>query len=237
MFPSTACIRWLEIVADSYVRAYARSGEEQATLAERIRSDLGKAYEPSWIPVAARLVRRLLRKSRGSKAEYRLFLSALKRRLSLDDEEEAARLYPLLADYPDTTNEHCNVVVSTAALYDKLFSEFLVRLLESRGEGHADASKEVAKKSRRDDLRALFQKFTGTALHKAVGQFGVRSLYGDWQDVTHRRNEYLHATPEAINRQMAEKAFNAAKNAFGLFSFLHNKYCLVPLPTGEGPSR
>jgi hypothetical protein len=227
MFPSMACIRWLEIVADSYVRAYARSGEEEAALAERIRSDLGKAYEPSWIPVAARLVRRLLRKSRGSKAEYRLFLDSLKRRLSLDNDEQAARLYPILASHPGTTNEHCNVVVSTAALYDRLFSDFLIRLLESRGESCTDARQEVRRAGRRDDLKDLFRKATGVTLPKAVAEFGVRGLYEGWRDTTKRRNDFLHVTPEAINRQMAERAFNAAKNALGLFAHLHNRFCLT----------
>lgn len=227
LFPGIACIKWLEMIADSYVRAYARAGEKQAALAEQIRSDLRRRAEPSWVVAAARNVRKLLRKSRGSQAEYKRVLDALQRRLSLDSQEQARRVYPLILEYSETTNDHCNVVVSTAALFESLFSDFLVRLLVSRGRAYGEARKTVAKMRRRDDLKKLFKETTRTPLLKAVGEFGVSGLYEGWQDVATRRNRFLHITPGAISADMAEKAFNIAKNAFGLFAYLHNRFCVA----------
>jgi hypothetical protein len=216
------------MIADSYVRAYARIGEKQAALAEEIRSDLKKSVEPSWVAAAARSVRKLLRKSRGSQAEYRKVLDVLQKRLPLENQEQAGRLFPMLWSYSETTNEHCNVVVSTAALYEKLFSDFLVRLLVSQGTTWPEAKQTVAKKPRRVDRIRIFEGITGASLDKAVGAFGVRGLYAGWQDIARRRNYFLHVTPGAINAAMAERAFNLAKNALALFAFLQNKYCVAP---------
>lgn len=230
VFPSVACIQWLELIADSYVRAYARTGEKQAELAEQIRSDLKKSFEPSWVAAAARSVRKLLRKSRGSQQEYRKVLDALQRRLSLENQDQAERVYPVLASYSDTTNDHCNVVVSTSALFERLFYDLLVRLLVSRGKDWAEARSTVAKMQRRVDRKRLFQEITKTSLEKAVREFGERGIYAGWQDIARRRNYYLHLTPGAISAAMAKRAFNLAKNAFGLFASLHNRFCAATAP-------
>ena len=227
VFPGYACIKWLKMIGDAYVRAYARTGEKQAELVEVIRSDFKRDIEPSWVAAAARSVRKLLRKSRGSNAEYRKVLDVLQKRLALENQEQAGRVFPMLWSYSETTNEHCNVVVSTAALFERLFSDLLVRLAGSRGSEWPDAKEIVAKTQRRVSRIRLFEKMTGTSLERSVREFGVRGLYAGWQDIARRRNLYLHVTPGAISAAMAERAFNLAKNAFGLFAFLHNKHCVT----------
>jgi len=227
IFPGHASIEWLEMIADSYVRAYARTSERKAAVADQIRSDLRRKIEPSWVVAAARNVRKLLRKSRGSQAEYKKVLEALQRRLSLESEEQARRAFPLVLEYSDTANEHCSVLVSTAALFEGLFNDFLVRLLVSRGMGNGEAKKKVAGIRRLNDREKLFERTAGATLRRAVGEFGVRGLYEKWHNMADRRNKFLHMTPGAISADMAEKAFNLAKNAFALFTFLHNKYCVT----------
>lgn len=227
LFPGIACIKWLEMIADSYVRAYARTGEKQAALAEQIRSDLKRSVKPSWVVAAARNVRKLVHKSRGSQAEYKKVLEALQRRLSLDSQEQTSRIYTLILGYSDTTNEHCSVVVSTAALFERLFSQFLVRLLVSEGRDYRESRKMVGRIRRRDHLRRLFNQTVRIPLHKAVGEFGVRGLYEGWQYTAERRNGFLHVTPRAVSADMAERAFKLAKDAFGLFAFLHNRFCVA----------
>jgi hypothetical protein len=234
MWPSMASIRWLQIIADSYLRAYQRVGEENAEMAKRISEDLRRECDPKWVANAARIVRKLLRQSRGSKREYRRFLESLKRRLQLDTEGDAVRLYPVLASHRGTTSEHYTVVVSTAALFDKLMSDFIMRLLQSRGDTQADAKRKVSQMHRRDDLKKSFRSATGVSLEKAVSGFKARGLYESWQQTNKRRNDTLHRTPEAVDSVFAEKAFDAAKNSFGLFAYLHNRFCLAAMRPSSG---
>lgn len=233
VFPSVVCLRRLEIVADSYAKAYAAAGEKQAALVEQSRQILGRTPERGWLETAVRNVRKLVRNSRGSDSDYKKFLEGLQRRLNLNSRDEASRLAYLLTTYTDTATDHRNVVTSTASLYEQLFREFLVELLISKGEDHQKARDSVSKLRRRDSGISKFKSITGVPLRDAVRRFPVRGLYESWQAIAKKRNEYLHVTPWAVNAQIAERAFDAAKNSFGLFSFLHNTYCLAPIPAGS----
>jgi len=229
-FPDLSCIRWLEMIGDAYVRANTRTGEKQAELVEIIRSDVKRDIEPSRVAAAASDVRRFLRKSRRSETDYDRMLSALQTNLSLDRREDAARVHSLLVRYFDTVNEHTNVVVLTGSLFERLFHNLLVQLLARRGMTDSEARKTVGKRRRREDSQELFWIATGTRLQKAVGEFGVPTIYEDCQSIADRRNKFLHITPGAISAEMAERAFDIAKNAFDLFAFLQNKYCVAKIP-------
>jgi hypothetical protein len=147
---------------------------------------------------------------------------------SLGAEEPRIRLYPLGGTFSDITGDHCNVVVWTVAMYERLFSDLLVRMLVSRGNQWVEAGEVVSKKCRRADLRKkLFKETSGISLEKAVDEFGVPGLYQGWQEVATRRNNFLHITPGAISADLAERAFEIAKNGFGLFAYLQNKCCVA----------
>ena len=233
MFPSGVCIRRLEIVAEAYVRAYAAASEKHGALAEDLRQILGRTPERSWLDSAVRRVRRLSRSSTNSGAEYEKFLHRLQQRLCVKDPNDSARIFYLLATYKDTSSEHYNVVTSTASLFEQLFREFLVELLVSKGEKYRDARRFVSDLRRWRQQEERFKSVTGAPLHKAIDGFGVTGLYQAWRDVAKRRNDYSHVSPWAVGAQTAESAFGAAKNAFGLFSYLHNAHCLAPVSAAE----
>jgi hypothetical protein len=121
-------------------------------------------------------------------------------------------------------------VVLTGSLFERLFHNLLVQLLARRGMTDSEARKTVGKRRRREDSQELFWIATGTRLQKAVGEFGVPTIYEDCQSIADRRNKFLHITPGAISAEMAERAFDIAKNAFDLFAFLQNKYCVAKIP-------
>lgn len=236
LFPSGVCIRRLEIVAESYVKAYSAASEKKAELAEDIRQVLGRIPEGSWMDSAVRQVQTLARRSTPSSARYDRFVARLQKRLALQSADETARIIYLLATYTGTSSEHYNVVTSTASLYEQLFREFLAQLLVSRGDGHAEARKSISKLRTWKKLKDQFENAVGISLHEAVEGFGEPHLYETWRRLAKHRNDYNHVNPWAISARTAEAAFDAAKNAFALFSFLHNAYCLAPVPavTVEG---
>jgi hypothetical protein len=227
IFPDISCIRWLEMIGDSYVTAYARTSEKQAELAEQIRSDLKRSCDAEWVAAALKKVRKLRRKSPGSTEEYNRFLETLQKRLSLDTREEGQRIYPYLASFEEPSNEHCNLVVSTESLYRKLLSGLIIRLLVSGGMAYVEARKKARTEWRYAELVRLFEKQAHITLREAVMGFGVRGLYDRWRHISTLRNRYSHESPLSVNSEVAEKAFDLAKNAFGLFAFLQNTYCVV----------
>jgi hypothetical protein len=227
IFPGLACITWLEMVGDAYLRATAGADEKKGALVDIIRSDFRPDIDPSWVRIAARKVRRLLRKSPRTETDYHRVLDEIQRRLSLRTREQACRAFSLLANSSDTVNEHSNVVVLTGSLFERLFHDLLVQVLARRGMTNPEAHRTVDKRRRREDLLELFWIATGTRPQEAIGEFGVRGLYEGWQDIADRRNKFLHVSPGVVSAVMAERAFNLAKNAFGLFAFLHNKHCVT----------
>lgn len=232
VFPSYSCIERLKAIADSYVRACARVSERQSALVDRISSDLKRTVEPLWVTEAALQVRKLLRGSRGARPEYERVYEALQRALSLQSQEQAARALPSVVKYSDAVTEHSYVVVSTAALFEGLLSDMLVRLLVVRGETESEARKRVRNTRRLCDLEKLFEETAGESLRQAVKPFGVRGSYECWRLIAERRNRFLHNSPGAVGIESAEKAFDLAKNAFGLFAFLHNRYCVTGCASG-----
>ena len=120
------------------------------------------------------------------------------------------------------------MVVWTAAIFERLFSEFLARLLVSRGQKWVEARQTITENGRRTNLTKQFKRITGTPFEKAVDEFGVRGLYHAWQETKKQRNYLLHSSPTAVGPDTAERAFEVAKNVIGLFAFLQNKYCIVP---------
>lgn len=234
VFPGYACVEWLKMIGDAYVRAAARTGAEQDELAGAIRPNSKRHIEASEVAAAASVIRRFFRKPHRSETDYRTVLGALQRSLSLGSQEQAVRVFSLLASYSDTSIEHTIVVVLTASLFERLLHDLLVQLLVGRGMTDAEARKTVGKRRRREELQELFWLASGTRLQKAVGEFGVPDLYEQWQSIADRRNKFLHITSRAISAQMAEKAFNVAKGAFPLFAFLQNKYCVAEIPDASG---
>lgn len=236
MFPSAISIRRLEIVAESYVKAYAAASEKKAELAQDVRQVLGRIPEASWMDSAIRQVQILARSSTRTDAKYERFVARLEKRLALQSRDETARIIYLLATYTETSSEHYNVVTSTASLYEQLFREFLAQLLVTRGDGHAHARKSVSKLRSWKKLKEQFENTAGIPFREAVVGFGEPHLYETWRRLAKHRNDFNHVNPWAISARTAEAAFNIAKNAFALFCFLHNAYCLAPVPaiTAEG---
>ena len=222
LYPDIASIRRLEMIADAFVQAYARTGERQAALAEQIRSDLRRSCDPSWVATAIRKVRKLRCKHPASAQDYAKLLATLQRRLSLDTPEQTQRVYFRLATYEETSTEHSNLVVLTTALFEGLFSELLIRLLVSRGTDYGDARVEVRRTRTFEGRRKLFERETHTPLRQAVRRFGHRGFYERWEYVRELRNRFAHQTPFAIGADALERAFNLAKDSFALFAFLHN---------------
>jgi hypothetical protein len=239
VFPGMLAVRWLEIVGECYVKAFAGAGKRQAALAEEARAILGRAPERSWLEGALRTLRRLARKHYVSPADSRERLRAFKKRLALRSQEESDRLWYLLATYRDTTNDHTGVVVATASLFEELLRELLTGVLVCKGEPYLKARDAVSMVRSRAQATALFKKLTGVSLSRAVREFPVPGLFDAWQEAARKRNDYVHITPSAVGAEASERAFNAAKNAFGLFSFLHNQYSLAPPRTRQvsGSSR
>ena len=233
-FPGYACIEWLKMIGDAYVRAAARTRARLDELAGAIRPNLKRDIKVPGLVAAAKDVRRFFRESDRSEAAYHRELSALQRRLSLATKEQAARAFSLLAGYSDTSIEYTTVVLLTASLFERLLHDLLIQLLVGRGMSGQQARKTVRKRHRREELHELFWVVTGTCLERAVGEFGVRGLYEAWQSVADRRNKFLHITSRAISADMAERAFNIAKCAFPLFAFLQNRYYAAEIPAAPG---
>ncbi len=227
LFPEVECIWRLGRVAKSYARANAEVQGRQAQLVERIRSELSTIYERSLLAAAARTAHGLASRSRRSEEGYSKLLDIIRRRLSLSAQEQAKRACGLLLAYSETTDEHGHVVTETANLFDRLLSDFLVRVLASRGVENPKARQRVHQLRSRHRKKRLFEEVTSARLDEAVNGYGVRGLYQKWQQVAKWRNDVQHVTLWAAGARRADSAFNIAKHAFGLFAFLHNKYCVT----------
>jgi hypothetical protein len=212
------------MIGGAYARAAARTHGRLRELAGVIRLSSGRHVETPAVAAAASHVRKFFRKRGRTEPAYRRELGAVQRRLALDTDEDAVRVFSLLASYSDTSIEHATVVVLTASLFERLLHDLLIKLLVGRGMSDPEARQTVRKRRRREELQELFWILTGTSLQKAVGEFGVRGLYEEWQSIADRRNKFLHITSGAISADMAEKAFDIAKRAFPLFALLQNRY-------------
>lgn len=226
LFPGVVHARRLEIVAECYVAACAHASQKKADLVKQIRQDLGITCDGEWAQKEARRLQVLVGRFRGSNEAYKRYIEGLQGRVCLNNADHLSRLIALLSTYTDTTLEHCNVVTATVSLFEGVFCELLVRLLVSRGKARPEA-KEAIPRAHKKRL-GMFAVLTGVPAKAAVDQYGVRGLYESWQELTSRRNSYLHTSPWAAGARSAEKAFNAAKHSFGLFALLNNTYCARP---------
>ena len=223
VFPRGTCVRRLEVVARHYVAASSDVKAAKAELLSQIRG-LGITCDHSWAEAEVRKLQAMYGTYLKSRKGYTEYLEELGKRTSLK-KPGLTRLFCILSNYKDTSPQHSDVVTSSASLFEELLREFLVQLLTARGESYAKARKDVPRPRHAREM--LFNKLTGVSLGKAVSEYGVSNLYESWQQLAERRNEYLHGTAWAVSANAAERAFNAAKVAFGLFAFLHNRFCVV----------
>ena len=234
VFPGYACVDWLKMIGDAYVRAAARSDAKRNELAEAIRPTSTRDIKASEVVAAAGAIRRFFRKPHRSETEYQNVLGVLQRDLSVGSQEQAVQVFSLLASYSNTSIDHTLVVILTASLFERLLHDLLVQQLVGRGMKDGEARKTVGKRRRREELQELFWLACGTPLQRAIGEFGVPNINEAWQSIADRRNKFLHITSRAISAEMAERAFNTAKVAFPLFAFLQNKYCVAKIPCASG---
>jgi len=209
-----------------YTKACDRIEDLQAELVDVLREKIGQTYDPQFAIETARKIQNFYQKHGGKQSEYDKMLEIIRECLSLQSSEEAERVFVPLFGYSDTFEEHKVVVILTCTLLEKLFDDLLVLIHTCKGMNWSRAEKKVRRLRGFDKRCRAFEKATNLSLEKAIGQCSIPGFLPDWVDVRKARNTFVHGSPYAIGVSTAEKAFNLAKNAFSLFAYLQNRFCV-----------
>jgi hypothetical protein len=224
MFPDLSSHRLLEMVAYFYARACERLDEIQNKLLRTLSEQLGRHFD--WNSVARTVVAiHKFRRAQGmidTEETFEQLLGMVQVLLGLNSTEDTRKVFPSLFGYTDTTEEHRVIVLLTATMLEKLFKGLLSRMITAI----PLSTKHSFKKSQGHiDREQLFAERTGKSLETEIKSIGSPKFYSKWQSIRKARNEFMHGSPFAIGANAAEEAFEAAKDSFGVFAELHNKFC------------
>lgn len=210
-----------------YVKAYDRIEDKKAELVDVLRKKIGQTYEPQFVINTAREIQNFYQKHGEKQSDYDKILKIIQECLSLQSSEEAEKVFVPLFGYSDTFEEHKVVVILTCTLLEKLFDDLLVLIYTRKGMSWSRAEKKVRQLRRFDKRCSAFEKATNLSFEKAISQCSMLpGFFPDWSDVRNARNTFIHGSPYTIKVSTAEKAFNLAKNAFSLFAYLQNRFCV-----------
>jgi len=227
IFPDLSSLKLLEMVGYFYVKACDRIGDLQAELVDVLREKIGQTYDPQFAIETAREIQNFYQKHGEKQSEYDKMLEIIQECLSLQSSEEAERVFVPLFGYSDTFEEHKVVVILTCTLLEKLFDDLLVLIHTCKGMNWSRAEKKVRQLQNFNKRCSAFEKATNLSLEKAIGQCSIPpGFLPDWSDVRKARNTFVHGSPYIIGVSTAEKAFNLTKNAFSLFAYLQNRFCV-----------
>ena len=219
------------MIAYFYAGACNRAENLQSVIINQIRGNVGQIYDPPLLIETAREIQdfyyqKCTQKLGGEQATYDRMLEIIRRRLCLQSSEDAQRAYATLFGYSEACEEHKVVVILACTLLEKLFDDLLVLLYTSKGVGHAEAEEKVSRLRGFDERCRRFKKYAGLSLEDAIGQCSIPVFFSNWEEVRDKRNKFVHGNPFAIGVDWTEKAFNLAKNAFSVFAWLQNRFCL-----------
>jgi hypothetical protein len=234
IFPNVSGIKLLKMVDYFYAGAYNRVKNLQDELVDDLRDKVGQTYTSQSAIDTAREIQNFYQKSGGGRAEYDRMLEIIQERLCLQSTEEAQRVFATLFGYSDTFEEHKAVVILTCTLLEKLFHDLLILIHVRNGTDWSKADKDVNKKQGFGELSKDFRRATSVSLENAIGECPISDFFSDWEKVRKARNSFVHESPYAIGVQITEKAFDLTKNAFSVFAYLQNRFCVRQIGTCGG---
>jgi hypothetical protein len=215
------------MVAYFYAKAYDRVENLQDKLVNDLYDKVGQIYEPEFAIKTVSEIQNLYKKSGKGQAEYDQMLEIIRKHLCLQSIEEVKSVFVTLFRYSDTFEEHKVVVILTCTLLERLFSNLLTLILTCKGMTRTEAIKKIRKLGDFKKRCKEFKDATGISLEETIGKCSIPNFFSDWQEVRKARNNFVHGTPYAIGVTTSEKAFNLAKNAFSVFAYLQNRFCVM----------
>lgn len=226
IFPDMSSDRLLEMISHFYAKAWERVDGTQSTLAQELSKTYGREYGIETAVSTALEAQRLMRASDGSGAAYEKILEAIRVGLDLKTREDTHQTYVPLLQYSDTHEEHQVVVLLTAAMLERLFGQFLLRMFVKSGKDWEKARAAVKALRGQREREKVFAGLAGASFKDGVAGSGVSGFYAGWAEIRELRNKFVHGLPFIIHVSDAEKAFEIAKDAFRVFAELHNGFCV-----------
>ena len=227
IFPDSSSLKLLEMIGYFYVKACDRIEDKKAKLVNVLREKTGQTYEPQFITETIRKIQNFYQKHGEKQSGYDEILKIIQECLLLQSSEEADKVFVPLFGYSDTFEEHKVVVILTCTLLEKLFYDLLVLIYTRKGMSWSEAEKKVQRLDNFPRRCSSFKEETNLSLEEASNQYStLHRFFQDWSNVRKARNTFVHGSPYIIKVSTAEKAFNLAKNAFSLFAYLQNRFCV-----------
>jgi hypothetical protein len=223
IFPDLSSHRLLEMVAYFYARACERLDAVQNELLRTLSEQQGCSFDWNSVVRTVAAIHKFRREQVDTPEAFEQLLGTIQTSLGLKSTEDARRVFPSLFGYSDMTEEHQAIVLLVAAMLEKLFKELLSRMLTTVPLSESTV-KYIFKKSRGHvDREQLFAALTGKSLKSVITS---PEFYSKWQAIREARNEFMHGSSFAIGANVAEEAFDVAKESFGVFAELRNEFCI-----------
>lgn len=221
IFPDFSSLKLLEMIEYFYERTCHRSNDLKTKLLDIIKKELGKKYHTNLVIKTVRKIQKIYKT--GKRSEYNEMLKIIRKELSLKSSDEALKVFGPLLSYTDTFEEHKVIVILTCTLLEVLFNNLLVLIYECKGMTLSQAEKKVYKLQGFDKMCEVFEIETGLIFKNEINKYSSHDFYKDWEFIRKKRNKFIHGIPYAINRSIATKALNLAKEASNVFAHLQNK--------------
>ena len=157
---------------------------------------------------------------------WKKIVKKVQKKLEINSVATAEQIATELLMFSDSFEEHASVVLLSCTLLETLLNELLVLLLTIKQTSPLTRPKAYENTRGFGNKCKLFKELTDKSLEDAFNKYIKNNFYKEWMEIKDKRNLFVHSTPYALSKDIAEKAFELAKVSFVVFKEIHNCFCL-----------